>query len=207
VLLAIFTLSIFLSAALLFMVQPMAGKSLLPLLGGSPAVWNTCMVFFQGALLAGYGYSHLLTTRLAQRRQALVHCVLLALAAATLPMPVDVGDPGSADPVGWLLATLALTVGLPFFVVSTTGPLLQRWFSTTSHAPPTSGRLKRMLRVRRWVWSPASWIGRMWAGWPDSLWCECHRPGGVTNAEPGRQSTRCGSRIRPSGPRLRPTSV
>ena len=133
-LLAIFTLSIFLSAALLFMVQPMAGKILLPLLGGSPAVWNTCMVFFQGVLLAGYGYSHLLTTRLAQRRQALVHCVLLALAAATLPMPVDVGDPGSADPVGWLLATLALTVGLPFFVVSTTGPLLQRWFSTTSHA-------------------------------------------------------------------------
>ena len=106
-LLAIFTLSIFLSAALLFMVQPMAGKILLPLLGGSPAVWNTCMVFFQGVLLAGYGYSHLLTTRLAQRRQALVHSVLLALAAATLPMPVDVGDPGSADPVGWLVATLA----------------------------------------------------------------------------------------------------
>ena len=124
-LLAIFTLSIFLSAALLFMVQPMAGKILLPLLGGSPAVWNTCMVFFQGALLAGYGYSHLLTTRLSPRRQAIVHCVLLALAAATLPMPVDVGDPSGADPVGWLLTTLLLTVGLPFFVVSTTGPLLQ----------------------------------------------------------------------------------
>jgi SAM-dependent methyltransferase len=133
VLLAIFTLSIFLSAALLFMVQPMAGKILLPLLGGSPAVWNTCMVFFQGALLAGYGYSHLLTTRLSPRRQAIVHCVLLALAAATLPMPVDVGDPSGADPVGWLLTTLLLTVGLPFFVVSTTGPLLQRWFSTTTH--------------------------------------------------------------------------
>lgn len=133
-LLALFTLSIFLSAALLFMVQPMAGKILLPLLGGSPAVWNTCMVFFQGALLAGYGYSHLLTTRLSPRRQAMVHGVLLALAAATLPMPVDVGDPGGSDPVGWLLATLSLTVGLPFFVVSTTGPLLQRWFSTTDHA-------------------------------------------------------------------------
>lgn len=134
VLLATFTLSIFLSAALLFMVQPMAGKILLPLLGGSPAVWNTCMVFFQGALLAGYGYSHLLTTRLSPRRQAVVHCVLLALAAATLPMPVDVGDPAGADPVRWLLTTLLLTVGLPFFVVSTTGPLLQRWFSTTDHA-------------------------------------------------------------------------
>ncbi len=133
-LLATFTLSIFLSAALLFMVQPMAGKILLPLLGGSPAVWNTCMVFFQGALLAGYGYSHVLTTRLSAKRQALVHCVLLALAAATLPMPVDVGDPSGADPVRWLLTTLLLTVGLPFFVVSTTGPLLQRWFSTTDHA-------------------------------------------------------------------------
>lgn len=133
VLLPVFALSIFVSAALLFMVQPLAGRILLPLLGGSPAVWNTCMLFFQAMLLAGYGYSHLSTTRLRPRAQAIVHVVLLALAAATLPIPISVGQPPAGEPIRWLLLTLLVTVGLPFFVVSTTGPLLQRWFSTTDH--------------------------------------------------------------------------
>lgn len=132
-LLPIFAISIFLSAALLFMVQPLAGKILLPLLGGSPAVWNTCMVFFQGLLLAGYGYSHLTTKHLKPRSQAILHVILLAVAAATLPIPINVGEPVQDEPIRWLLQTLAITVGLPFFMVSTTGPLLQRWFSTTSH--------------------------------------------------------------------------
>jgi len=124
--------SIFLSAALLFLVQPMAGKILLPLLGGSPAVWNTCMVFFQAVLLLGYLYAHLLTTRLAVKWQAIVHLGVMVVAGVTLPSPIDVGEP-TGDPRAWVLKTLLLTVGLPFFVVSTSGPLLQKWFSRTNH--------------------------------------------------------------------------
>jgi len=129
----LYAIAIFLSAALLFLVQPLSGKVLLPLLGGSPAVWNTCMVFYQAVLLLGYFYSHLSTRYLKPKAQALVHIGLLVIAGATLPIPINVGDPGAGDPVIWLLRTLALSVGLPFFVVSTTGPLLQRWFSTTDH--------------------------------------------------------------------------
>jgi len=132
-LLPIFFLSIFLSAGLLFLIQPLAAKILLPLLGGSPAVWNTCMVFFQGVLLLGYGYSHILTTYFAPRTQAVIHIALLLFVGLSLPIPIDVGEPGTGQTSYWLLKTLLLTVGLPFFIVSTTGPLLQRWFSTTSH--------------------------------------------------------------------------
>lgn len=130
--LALFSLTIFLSAALLFLVQPLAGKILLPALGGSPAVWNTCMVFFQGVLLLGYAYSHALTHRLQPRTQAIVHAFVMALALLVLPIAINVGTP-SGSPVLWLLTTLAIIVALPFFVVSTTGPLLQRWFSYSSH--------------------------------------------------------------------------
>lgn len=106
---------------------------MLPALGGSPAVWNTCMVFFQGVLLLGYGYSHVLSRRLSPRAQAVVHAGVMALAFVTLPIAVQVGPP-QGSPVLWLLATLSVIVALPFFVVSTTGPLLQRWFSHSSHA-------------------------------------------------------------------------
>jgi len=78
--LIVFAVSIFVSAALLFLVQPMSGKFLLPLLGGAPSVWNACMVFFQAVLLLGYGYSHVLTTRLSSKLQALVHGGLLVVA-------------------------------------------------------------------------------------------------------------------------------
>jgi SAM-dependent methyltransferase len=130
-----YALTIFLSAGLLFLVQPMVARMVLPLLGGSPAVWNTCMVFFQAVLLAGYGYSHLVTTRLRLRGQAAVHLAVLAAAALVLPLAVPEGQtpPVSEQPEWWLLGLLAVTAGLPFFVVSTTGPLLQRWFSWTGH--------------------------------------------------------------------------
>lgn len=128
----LFGIAIFVSAALLFMVQPMSGKVLLPLLGGSPQVWNTCMVFFQGVLLLGYLYSHVISKHVKPRLQPLVHLVVLAVASVTLPSPVDVGTPDEA-PIAWLLRTMLLTVGPAFFAVSTTGPLLQRWFSLTDH--------------------------------------------------------------------------
>lgn len=131
--LRVFGFAIFLAAALLFLVQPMSGKVLLPLLGGSPSVWNTCMVFFQAVLLLGYLYAHVLTTKVPWKWQGVVHLGLLVVAGVTLPAPIDVGQPGQSDPVAWLLRTLAITVGLPFFVVSTSGPLLQKWFSRTDH--------------------------------------------------------------------------
>jgi len=132
--LPLFTAAIFVSAALLFLVQPLTGKLLLPLLGGSPSVWNTCMVFFQGVLLVGYFYSHMLGKIRNITVQAGVHVAVLAAAGLTLPIATreaTLTDP--ANPTLWLLETLLRTVGLPFFVVATTGPLVQRWFSRTDH--------------------------------------------------------------------------
>ena len=113
----------------------MAGKLVLPLFGGAPAVWNACLVFYQAALLAGYAYAHASTAWLGARRQAVVHLVLLLAPAVVLPVAVNRGlaAAGAADPVPWLLLTLLLAVGLPFFVVAATAPLLQRWFADTDH--------------------------------------------------------------------------
>lgn len=131
----IYTLATFLSAILLFLVQPMFARMVLPLLGGSPAVWNTVMVFFQAALLAGYAYAHGSTQWLGARRQAALHLVVLVLPLLLLPLavPANWRPPTESNPVPSLLALLALTVGLPFFVVSTTSPLLQRWLWATRH--------------------------------------------------------------------------
>lgn len=134
--LPIFTLVIFLSAALLFLVQPMVAKLILPLLGGSPSVWNTCMVFFQALLLAGYFYSHVLSKIKKVPAQALTHLAVLGIAAVTLPLALPKGlspPTDSGSQTLWLLKILLVTAGLPYFAVSTTGPLLQRWFSRTTH--------------------------------------------------------------------------
>ena len=104
---------------------------LLPLLGGSPAVWNTCLVFFQGVLLLGYLYSHLTTRYLGLRRQTIVHVVVLAAVIWALPIAVARSDPPAEGPAVWLLGTLFVSVGLPFFAVATTSPLLQRWYAGT----------------------------------------------------------------------------
>jgi hypothetical protein len=136
----VFTLTLTVSAALLFWVQPMFARMALPLLGGTPAVWNTCVVFFQAALLAGYAYSHLTPAYLGVRRQAVLQLVLVALPLLVLPIAVPEGlgrRPDYVHPALWLLALLLVGVGLPFFVVSTTAPLLQRWFAATGH--PAAG--------------------------------------------------------------------
>jgi spermidine synthase len=131
----LFASTLFLSSALLFLVQPMIAKMVLPMLGGTPAVWNTCMVFFQTTLLFGYLYVHASTRWLAPRKQALLHIALLAVAFAGLPIAVASyqDPPTTGTPIVWLLRLLILTVGIPFFVVSTSGPLLQRWFARTNH--------------------------------------------------------------------------
>lgn len=133
--LVLYTATIFLSATLLFAVQPMFAKMVLPLLGGSPSVWNTAMVFFQAALLAGYGYVHLTTRRFGVLRQSLYHMAVLILAFAFLPIAVASGwTPEPGDPPGpWLIGLLVVSIGLPFFAVSATGPMLQLWFANTGH--------------------------------------------------------------------------
>jgi len=127
----LFALAIFTSAALVFVVQPMVTKLVLPMLGGSPSVWNTAMVFFQAALLGGYAYAHLLQRIGSIRTQVMVHLGLLLLAALFLPLKISglLGDPDPSAPIAWLLATLALSVGAPFAVLSATAPLLQAWFA------------------------------------------------------------------------------
>jgi hypothetical protein len=130
-----FTLAVLLSAALLFVVEPMFAKMVLPLLGGSPAVWTTCMLFFQGALLVGYLYAHVGPTRLGLRRHTLLHLALLALCLVLLPIGVS-GTTGNLRiqyPTLWLLLVLTVSLGAPFVLLSSTGPLLQVWFSRTSH--------------------------------------------------------------------------
>lgn len=133
--LSLYALTLFLSAFLLFLVQPMVAKMVLPLLGGTPSVWVTCMLFFQVALLAGYAYAHVAPARLGLKRHALLHAVLLVVPLVAL-LPIDVAGwtpPADANPVAWLLQLLAVSVGLPFLLVSTSAPLLQRWFAVSGH--------------------------------------------------------------------------
>jgi spermidine synthase len=134
-LVAVFTLTMFVSAALLFLVQPMFARMVLPLLGGTPQVWNTAVVFYQLVLLVGYLYAHVATARLGVRRQAVLHALLLLLPLLVLPIGIPLGwtPPTEANPIPWLLALLMVAVGLPFFVVSATSPLLQLWFAGTEH--------------------------------------------------------------------------
>lgn len=131
----LFAGTLFVSAMLMFALQPMFGKLLLPLLGGTPAVWNTCMVFYQTILFGGYLYAHWLSSRNGQQRQIQIHTALLIFSLFALPvaLPADANPPTEGNPSFWLIWTLFLAIGLPFFVVSTTAPLLQKWFSHLGH--------------------------------------------------------------------------
>jgi SAM-dependent methyltransferase len=126
----IYAATIFLSSFLLFLVQPLIARLILPWFGGSAAVWTTCMLFFQVVLLAGYGYAHALG-KLGGRRQAIVHSVLLVAALATLPiMPAESWKPtGEQEPITRILLLLGATVGLPYFLLASTSPLIQAWFA------------------------------------------------------------------------------
>ena len=112
----------------------MVAKMILPLLGGSPAVWNTCLFFFQASLLLGYGYSHLTTRWWGVRLQARIHICLLLAPIVLLPISIAKGEPPhTTNPIPWLLALLVISVGFPFFFVATSAPLLQKWFAHTDH--------------------------------------------------------------------------
>lgn len=130
---ALFAVTTFYSAALVFLVQPIVAKLVLPLLGGSPSVWNTSMAFFQIALLVGYFYAHALQRITSVRRQAMVHVAALLVAAVALPLRVNglAGPPSSEHPNLWLLAVLGLSIGAPFAILSATAPLVQAWYART----------------------------------------------------------------------------
>ena len=127
----LFAATIFTSAFLLFQVQPLISKFILPWFGGSPAVWSTCMLFFQVVLFGGYVYAHLTTQYLSPKKQALLHISLLLAAACLLPIsPDNAWKPtGSESPAFRIVLLLSVSVGLPYFILSSTGPLLQSWFS------------------------------------------------------------------------------
>jgi spermidine synthase len=134
-LLATYVAAIFVSAALLFAVQPLFAKMVLPRLGGTPAVWSVAMVFFQAMLLAGYAYAHALTRFLPGKFSVVVHIVVMIIATFALPLGIAAGW-GRAPAQGqefWLLGLFAASIGLPFFALSANGPLLQAWFARTGH--------------------------------------------------------------------------
>jgi hypothetical protein len=131
----LYTATTFVSALLLFSVQPMFAKMVLPVLGGSPSVWAVAMCFFQAALLAGYVYAHLLIRFLSPRAGGFVHLAVFALALVALPIgiPASWHEPPTGDPYLWQMSLFAIAVGPPFFAVAANAPLLQAWFSRTGH--------------------------------------------------------------------------
>lgn len=173
--LALATLTTFLGAALLFVVQPLAARTLLPVLGGSPAVWNTAMVFFQTALLAGYLWAHVSVRVAGVRRQARLHVVLALLVVLLLPVVAPAtSPPAEASPVGWLLVALARMVG-PFVVgLSANATLVQRWFAASGHpgardpsflyAASNAGSLLALAAYPLLI-EPRTTLVQQWRGW------------------------------------------
>src|SRR5437016_14400278 len=138
-LLATFTAAITLSAALVFMVQPMFTKMVLPRFGGAPSVWSVAIVFFQAALLAGYAYAHWLTRYAGGRVSVALHLVVMTAAVLALPPAIASGwerPPSGTEPL-WLIALFTVSIGLPFFALAANSPLLQAWFARTDH--PAAG--------------------------------------------------------------------
>ena len=131
----LYAMTLFVSALLLFSIQPMFAKMVLPKLGGAPAVWSVAMVFFQTALLAGYAYAHVLNRLLLPRHAAMLHLLLIGVTAMTLPIAIAAG--WGAPPLDgtalWLFGLFAASIGLPFFALSASAPLLQSWFAAGGH--------------------------------------------------------------------------
>lgn len=131
----VYAFTLLLSAALLFSVQPMFSKMILPMLGGTPQVWNTAMVFFQAVLLAGYAYAHIISHISSTRVQAFIHLSILLLCSVALPIAIPEGwDPTTTtNPTLWQLSLMTVVVGGPFFALSGSAPLFQKWFAQTDH--------------------------------------------------------------------------
>ena len=152
--------TIFLSAFLLFQVQPIIAKMILPWFGGSSAVWNTCMLFFQSVLLFGYLYAHWLHQHLRGRKQAIAHSLTLAASLVALPiLPNPVWKSASTgNPSLRILALLAVTVGLPYFLLASTSPLLQAWY--TRHTKTGCRTVCSLFPIWRRCWRYSAILSR-----------------------------------------------
>ena len=139
----VFATTVFLSAFLLFQIQPIVAKMILPWFGGSSSVWSTCIVFFQSVLLLGYGYVHWLHEKISRDRQPLVHAALLIISLVTLPVAADASWKGMTldYPSLAVLAVLAVACGAPYLLLSTTGPLMQAWYARVGVASGDGGAL------------------------------------------------------------------
>ena len=175
-----YALTILLSAFLLFQIQPLISKFILPWFGGSPSVWTTAMLFFQCALCGGYFYAFLLSRRCSPRSQAAVHLTLLALAAGVAAFVIpdaSLKPVGDEDPVGKILALLALSVGLPYFFLATTGPLVQHWYARAHpsgsafrlYALSNAGSLFALLSFP-YLFEPYFEIPQIGRGWTLGFW-------------------------------------
>ena len=131
----LYAATLFVSALLLFSIQPMFAKMVLPKLGGAPAVWSVAMVFFQTVLLAGYAYAYVLNRLLPPRWAAMFHLLLLGITATMLPIAIAPGwgAPPQDGTALWLFGLFAVSIGLPFFTLSSSAPLLQSWFASSGH--------------------------------------------------------------------------
>jgi len=202
-----FAITIFLSAFLLFQVQPLIGKFILPWFGGSPAVWTTCMLFFQVLLLLGYSYAHLVSVNVPRRAQAALHAALLLASLALLPIEplAETWKPtGGELPVTRILGLLAVTIGLPYFLLSSTGPLLQESFRrTTGQAPYRLYALSNVgslaaLVTYPFIFEPTLTLHRQIVGWsigyglfvPLSAWCAWGLSRTATAVEVNDEETR-----------------
>jgi hypothetical protein len=190
-----FALTIFTSAFLLFQVQPLLSKQILPWFGGSPAVWTTAMLFFQTLLCLGYLYAHALAKVPSRQTQARIHVLLLVIAAllASRVLPGTELRPESPDaPVMQVLLILGASVGLPYFCLATTGPLVQHWFTSTAHASSVF-RLYALSNVGSFLallsfpyvlepWLEQQEMGQLWTAgfWVFALLClpvaQCAKP-------------------------------
>ncbi|MGH7874235.1 MAG: hypothetical protein ACREQO_18750, partial [Candidatus Binatia bacterium] len=134
--LVFYSMTLFVNAALLFTIEPLVAKMILPFLGGSPAVWNTSLVFYQACLLMGYAYAHFGSGWLGTQRHALLHLNLVIAALLLLPvvLPVSWFDVPSHNPVGLVLSALSVSIGFPFLVLSASAPLIQKWFAQCEHS-------------------------------------------------------------------------
>ena len=168
----LYAVTIFFSAFLLFLVQPLIAKQILPWFGGSSAVWTTCLVFFQSVLLAGYAYTDWTTRRLAPKKQAWLHIGLLVASLALLPIIADLSwrPSGDEDPTLRILGLLLATIGLPYLLLSTTGPLVQAWFSRTfDNAVPyrlfALSNLASMLALLSYPVAIEPWVNTVTQSW------------------------------------------
>ena len=224
----LFGFTAFLSAFLLFLIQPMIAKTILPPLGCAPAVWTTCMVFFQAALLAGYAYANAVTTTLGPRHQTVLHVGLFLLALLVLPTDLTRSwrPPAEANPIPWLLALLAVSIGLPFFMAASNTVVLQSWFANRGRPatrdpyilyaasnlgslvalPSYPGLIEPNLRLadQRWLWTAVyGLLVALTAGCAALAWgaARASREAPVTRARQPRSGR--ASAIEVSGPTLR----